>query len=97
MNEPKAKTEKKPLSVYGSDAAPVVFFDGAFAWGVNNGVVQIEVATNQMVPAEAGPDAKIKIKTVVAAHLRCSLSAAQDLRNALDAALKSVFPDKKPN
>jgi hypothetical protein len=84
MADPKPKP--KLSLVAGSDAAPVIFLDGVVAWGLNNGVVQIEVAANHLVPSENG----LKTKVVVTGHLRCSLAAAAELRDMIDAALESV-------
>jgi hypothetical protein len=85
----------KPQAVRGSDAAPVIYFDGVLAWGVHNNVLQIEVACNQLVPADlsSGP---LKTRVVVTGHLRCSATAAKQLSEVLDHALEiDGPPDKK--
>lgn len=95
MADPK---QRKPLLVSGSDAAPVVYFDGLVAWGVNKGVVQIEAAANELVPNEPGAPSPIKTKVVITAHLRMPIETARELRAMLDAAITSATPtDKKSN
>lgn len=78
---------KKPQpaapTVYGSDAAPIIYFDGVIAWGHRDGVVQLELAANHLVPAALG-SAEVKTKIVVTAHLRCGAGTIQALRDILD-------------
>ena len=83
--------------IHGSDAAPIVYFDGILAWGTHNGMLQIEVAANTLVPSdlEAGP---VKTRIVVTGHLRFSAVAARQLADMLDEALGVAgAPDKKDN
>lgn len=94
MNKP----DLKPKAILsGSDAAPIIFFDGVVVWGVGAGIVQLELAANELVPTdlEGGP---VRTKVVAVAHLRCPIPAAQQLRGMIDAALNSLAPpDGKPN
>jgi hypothetical protein len=65
--------------------APTLFFDGCNAFGVFNGVVEVELAGRALVP-QAGGDIIAKVSTI--ARLRCSATAAVQLRNALDRAIR---------
>lgn len=81
----------KPIqgqTVFGSDAAPVIYFDGAVAFGIRDGVVQIELGVNHLVPVDGG----VKMKIVMSAHLRCSSNAALGLCEAIEKALAMVPP-----
>jgi hypothetical protein len=79
-NPPKPKSV---ASVAGNDAAPTIFFDGAYAYGANNGVLQVEVATGTLVPFED----KVRMRPVCSAHLRGSVAAMTQLRDLIDKAL----------
>lgn len=93
--QPQPKPGQKPspekptptLAVFGNDAAPMIFFDGPVAVGFNNGVVQVELAANTIVPLSLDKP-ETKTRTVVTGHLRCSVIAAQQLRDLLDNMLK---------
>lgn len=87
MPAPVPKPE--PVTVSGSDAAPVVFVDGAVAYGIINGVIQIETAMNLLVP---GNDAKTKTRILVTSHLRGSIGGMIQLRDALSAAIEMAMP-----
>ena len=90
------KLKSSPV-VHGSDVAPIVYFDGILAWGTHNGMLQIEVAANTLVPSDldAGP---VKTRIVVTGHLRFSLVAARQLADMLDEALGVAGPsDKQDN
>jgi hypothetical protein len=90
MALPQAKpTAKQAPAVFGSDAAPVIYFDGVYAAGNCNGIIQIEVAANELVPVGPGSP-EIKVKCVATGHLRCSLPAAKQLRDMLDDAIKNL-------
>lgn len=89
---PPAVLASKPVSlpaspspaVFGSDAAPVLYFDGVVAFGIRDGVVQLELATNQIVPTSLEPGGKTKMKIVVVAHLRCTASTALNLAEIVE-------------
>ena len=68
-------------------AAPLVYFDIVGAYGTMNGTVQIELATRILVPK---PDGSTEVKFLSSGRLRCSATAATNLRNGLDAALKML-------
>jgi hypothetical protein len=82
-------TVSKPLglTLKNGAAAPVVYFDGAPCYGAMNGIVEIELAARYMTPKADGT-AAVDITTV--AHLRCSLNAATNLREALDRAIEMI-------
>jgi len=65
--------------------APFVFFDGAPAFGAVNGLVEIELAARALAPKA---DDTIAVDLVCVGHLRCSLNAAVNLREAIDGAIR---------
>jgi hypothetical protein len=71
-------------AVFGSDAAPVIYFDGVIAHGIRDGVIQLELAMNQIVPVSLEGSGKTKVKVVVVAHLRCTASTALDLAETIE-------------
>jgi hypothetical protein len=71
-----------------SENAPFIYFDGVSCMGVNNGVIQIELAANILMPPTTG--AGVKVEVVQTAHLRCSPIAAADLRASIDKALEML-------
>jgi hypothetical protein len=71
-----------PPSVFGSDAAPIIYFDGVIAWGHRDGIVQLELGANHLVPVAGG--GTVKTKVVVTAHLRCSAGTLHALREILE-------------
>jgi hypothetical protein len=52
-----------------------------------NGSVEIELATRILVPKT---DGSTEVKFISSGRLRCSATAASNLRNGLDAALKML-------
>jgi hypothetical protein len=66
-----------------SEVAPFIYFDGIPTFGSHNGAIQIELAANTLLPEGKG----VRIDVVMTAHLRCSPTAAIELRNALDKTL----------
>ena len=67
--------------------APLVYFDIVAAYGVMHGAVEVELATRILVPKT---DGATEVKFLSTGRLRCSPTAATNLRNALDAALKML-------
>jgi hypothetical protein len=64
--------------------APVVYFDGAANFGCNQGIVNVTLAMGRhLANAASGVDFDV----IAVAYLRCSITAATDLRKALDKAL----------
>ena len=82
----------KPVELAYEDtgaAAPLVYFDIVGAYGTMNGSVEIELATRILVPKA---DGGTEVKFISSGRLRCTQSAAANLRNGLDAALKMLEP-----
>ena len=77
--------KQKPSALYGSDIAPTIYFDGVAAIGVVNGVIQLELAVNHLVPDAEGGD--VRIKVACAAHLRAGVSAIRQLLDMVDKAI----------
>jgi hypothetical protein len=67
--------------------APVVYFDIVAAYGTMNGSIEAELATRVLLPRT---DGTTDVKFLSSGRLRCSPTAALQLRNALDAALKML-------
>ena len=65
--------------------APLVYFDIVGAYGTMNGSIEVELATRILVPKG---DGSTDVKFLASGRLRCTPTAATNLRNALDAALK---------
>jgi hypothetical protein len=64
--------------------APIIFFDGAPLSGGANGIVSIVLSASC---SEIRPDGEVRGEAVIAAYLKCSISAAINLRAAIDNAL----------
>jgi hypothetical protein len=79
---------RSALEPIGGDKAPFVYFDRAFACGIVQGAVQVELGAHTIVPASGGTATRDEF--IVAAHLRCTPSAAQDLMRALERALNML-------
>jgi hypothetical protein len=79
------KPPKAVPAISGSDVAPVIFIDGAYAFGANSGILQIELGANALVPFD---DQKVRTRLVCAAHLRGTPLAMLNLREAIDKALE---------
>jgi hypothetical protein len=96
MKSPRQNIPNTGVSLSGSDAAPLFYFDNAYASGWLNGVVQIELSTNHLIPTEDND--RVRIKNVCAAHLRCNIMAAVQLRDMLDKAIAfAQQPPAPPN
>jgi hypothetical protein len=72
------------VGVLASEQAPFVYFDGVITHGLNHGVIQLELAAKTVVPDGKGGATS---EVVMTAHLRCSVDAAVNLRQAIDHAL----------
>jgi hypothetical protein len=68
-------------------AAPLVYFDIVGAYGTMHGAIEVELATRILVPK---PDGTTEVKFLSSGRLRCSATAAANLRAGLDAALKML-------
>jgi hypothetical protein len=90
-------TPKLPSDVIYEDtggAAPLVYFDIIGAFGTMNGSIEMELATRILVPK---PDGTTEVRFLSTGRLRCSPTAAVNLRNGLDAALKMLEQSQQPN
>jgi hypothetical protein len=65
-------------------AAPIIFFEFCPTLGNNAGLINIMLAAGIVLPS-GGPNTNVV--PVAVAHLRCTTSAAVQLRDALDKAL----------
>lgn len=84
------ETRNPPAALVYEDTgamAPVVYFDIVAAYGTMNGSIEAELATRVLLPRT---DGTTDVKFLSSGRLRCSPSAALQLRNALDAALKML-------
>lgn len=92
--KPPAKSSLKPVpppAVFGSDAAPVIYFDGVVAMGIRDGVVQLELGVNEIVPVSLQGD-QIKTRIVIAAHLRCTAQTATNMMEVIERITTSAPP-----
>ena len=72
---------------FGNDAAPFIYFDGAYVVLPVGSDMIIEVAARTLMPVALTPDAPLKMKPVTVGHLRCSVDVARQLRDSLNNAL----------
>ena len=75
-------------------AAPLIYFDIIGAYGTMNGSIELELATRILVPK---PDGTTEVRFLSTGRLRCSPTAAVNLRNGLDAALKMLEQTQQSN
>ena len=90
-------TPKLPSGVVYEDsggAAPLVYFDIIGAFGTMNGSIELELATRILIPKQ---DGTTEVRFLSTGRLRCSPTAAVNLRNGLEAALKMVEQSQQPN
>lgn len=83
-----ADQETKPPPIIYEDtggAAPLVYFDIVAAYGTMHGTIEVELANRILVPRT---DGSTDVKFLSSGRLRCSPTAAANLRSALDAVLK---------
>lgn len=73
--------------------APMVYFDLAPGYGILGGVIQIELAARILIPHS---DGSVDARFVSCGRLRCSVTAATNLRNALDTLLNTPDEDLQP-
>ena len=90
-------TPKAPSDVIYQDtggAAPLVYFDIVGAYGTMHGAIEVELATRILVPRN---DGTTEVRFLSSSRLRCSPTAATNLRNGLDAALKMLEQSQQPD
>jgi hypothetical protein len=90
------ETKPSPDLIYEDTgaAAPLVYFDIIGAYGTMHGSIEIELATRILVP---GQDGSTEVRFLSTGRLRCSPTAAANLRNAVDATLKLLEQPPQPN
>lgn len=71
--------------VHDQTDAPVIFCDGTFSCGQQNGIVQVTLAVEHYVNMDNGT---VAAKHVTAAYLRLTVRAATELHDALTLVLK---------
>lgn len=83
--EPKAKNKdaEAKVAAFGSDAAPIVYFDGAVAFGLVNGIVQIELGATVRIPVTVGGKEEVRSRVIVTAHLRADEASMAQLAEAI--------------
>ena len=91
VNHPNPPVPTVELSNTGAESAPFIYFDGVVTGGIHHGTIRLELAAGTIVPT---PDGKTKTVHVITGHLRCSPSAAAELRKAIDGALLLLTPAK---
>jgi hypothetical protein len=75
------------ISSTSSEQAPFIYFDGVSCFGQNGGIIQIELAANVLMPMGG---TGVRIDVFQTGHLRCSPTAASQLRDALDKSIAMV-------
>lgn len=64
--------------------AAFLYFDGTSNCGYHNGIVNVTIVANRFLPQRGGG---VGTQFIAVSHLRCSIEAAKDLREALDKAI----------
>jgi hypothetical protein len=77
---------------HGSDQAPFLYFENAVAFGVNGGVVQIELAANVVIPVTINGKSEVRVRSVVVGHLRATHATMALLADAIEKALMITGP-----
>jgi hypothetical protein len=77
------------VSNLGAESAPFIYFDGVAAFGMHQGLVQIELAANVL---NLNGNGGVKNDVVFTAHLRCSPDAARNLQTEIGNALLIAMP-----
>jgi hypothetical protein len=91
MTDPTHNDEFKPIQDL--PTAPIIFFEFCPTLGNNNGLINIMLAAGIVLPtATTATD----VVPVAVAHLRCTSTAAAQLRDALIAALLIGQPVDNP-
>ncbi len=76
------------LDLAASANAPYIYFDMPGASGHINGVIQVSLVANRLVPT----DGNVVVDQIISAHLRMSVPAAHSLKLALEAAILLAAP-----
>jgi hypothetical protein len=89
IDNPDPRAEKVPVSISDTSHAPFIYFENAPAFGFMSGVVNITLSANRTY---AGPEGAVVNEQIVVAYLRGNISAALNLRQAIDKALLLAAP-----
>jgi hypothetical protein len=87
--------QQKPQAMptaHGSDAAPVIYFDGAVAYGLAGTTGRIELAVTCTVPVTDNGKPGVRQRVLVTCHLRASLEAMAQLADAIEKMLTMAKP-----
>jgi hypothetical protein len=79
-----AVPDQTALLVQDLPHAPIIYFEGAPSFGINNGIINVTLAVARHLPDGQGGVAQ---DVIAIAYLRCNLPAAMELRKALDDAI----------
>lgn len=77
------------ISALASAHAPFLYFEGASAFGILNGIVRITLEAQRLLPTQ---DQQVAVDRVVVAHLRMNIPAAESLKAAIDGVLLLAKP-----
>lgn len=92
--KPATAGETPALAVVGSESAGFIYFDGVSNLGTHNGIAQIEICANALIPEGSST----KVTVVCTAHLRCTLGGLAALKDAIQKIETMLTPpDSKPN
>jgi hypothetical protein len=72
---------------HGTDTAPVIFFDGAVAYGIQGQTARIELATTCTIPVSVGGKPSARQRVLITCHLRGSLEAMAQLADTIEKCL----------
>jgi hypothetical protein len=84
-----AQHASKEITVKDGARAPIIYFDICPTFGLNNGVVSLMLAVGLVLPTAGGGTLT---RPSAAAHLRCSVAAAMQLRDTIDKVLLLTAP-----
>jgi hypothetical protein len=93
---PSAHEQGKEVAIKDAPRAPVIYFEVVPTLGFNHGIVNLMLAVGLVLPTR---DGSIVTEITAAAHLRCNIAAAIQLRDSIDKALliASPVPEGKAN
>jgi hypothetical protein len=84
MAEPETPRPESTLVIAGNDTAPFVYCDSVAAFGINKGVMEIELSCRTIMPLN--DTAGVRHEIVITGHLRCSPAAVMNIREAIEKA-----------
>lgn len=86
--DPNVKPRQDGIVATDSLNAPIIYFDGAPTFSGFGGIVSITLCAGRHLPNGSG----VATDIVAVAHLKCSITAAMDLRESINAALLAAAP-----